>query len=286
MNFETVLTCLQDCIMLGKLMHASGHYQKKNEAALICDCIFAWRWRLCPFFVAQESLVIDGKREWSAFAMAAIAKSYGYSFKKLKYSSDGVRVQMLHNGQPIDEIEFGPTDAQKADLTRKDNYRKWDTRMYYARCLSNLCNDNAQEAFGGAVYTLGELDRDSSDVNIRIPSDPVTPALDLGGIPQAALPAPDAVVATVADATIALYATKSSDEIKQFVDNHGGSLTKEQKDTLRKAYSAAKAAEAKAKEAKAKLREQAAALQSETTEQPTGEDESTTLPTSEMPAPA
>lgn len=238
---------LQDAIVLGKFLHASGEYKSKNEAGLICDCIEAVKNDWDPFFVVRESQVVMGKRQWSAFGMAAIAKRHGYTFKQ-KITPTYATVTVLKDGVELDTATFTAEQAAKAGLDSKDLYRKFGEDLYFARSMSRICRRNCQEAFNGSVYALGEIEEVETDNEPR-------PALSSPHA-QAALPAPAAVVATVPDETVRFYAQKTHLEIRKFADDYGDALTDEQKSFLRAAF-VEKREKAKAeKEAKAKLKEQ------------------------------
>jgi len=74
-------------------------------------------------------------------------------------TDDGTTVEAWRADRPNEKHQFSFTmkDAEKAGLTRKDNYRKYGPAMYAARATSKAAKALFQETFLGLAYTADEL---------------------------------------------------------------------------------------------------------------------------------
>lgn len=151
---------------------------------------------------AMQSLrsihVIEGKPTLSADLIAALVKQRAdvCLFFRLVESTDHVATyDTQRRGEPSPtRMSFSMTDANRAGVTGKDNWRKYPAAMLRARCITALAR---------AVYpdlAMGLYDPDEVAVDVPAPADyTVTPEPAKSAAPQAA-PAPAVDAAEVYEA--------------------------------------------------------------------------------------
>lgn len=130
---------------------------------------------LSPMVAVNNVAVINGKPSLSTDAMHAIAKSNpaynGCEWVELTDKAAECILHVRHNGYTEDvRSRYTIEDAEKADLLKKDNWKKYPMRMLKHRCLSYALRDAFPELLSG-IYTTEEL---NGDDNIRDITPPQT----------------------------------------------------------------------------------------------------------------
>lgn len=101
--------------------------------------------------------VVDGKPTLSAEAMLALVRRAGHSVSG-EMSAERAKI----NGRRTDTgdamtVEFTWADAERAGLTRKDNWKTYPAAMLWARAVSQLCRVLFPDVLLGMAYVPEEL---------------------------------------------------------------------------------------------------------------------------------
>lgn len=112
---------------------------------------------LKPMTALQNISLINGKPTLSANLIGARLKNAGYKFKLKKYEEDEVIITFTNLDGIEQNISYTMKEASKAGNASKDNYKKYDKEMLYARCLSRGGRIVAPEVLAG-VYALEEFE--------------------------------------------------------------------------------------------------------------------------------
>lgn len=124
---------------------------------------------ISAFWAFQSMHVVDGKLGLAAELMRAMVIKAGHKFRVVERTADRAVVEIHRNDrdQPY-RAEFTSDDAKRAELTGKDNWRKYPKSMLVARATSIAVRDECPETLFGMVYTPDELgaetDRDGAPI--------------------------------------------------------------------------------------------------------------------------
>lgn len=96
---------------------------------------------------------------------AQIRRSKIYDYKIIEANEDLCTIEFWGVGrfgvdgwQKIGTETFTYAEAQKANLTKKDNYQRWRVDMLYARCMARGQRRHCPDATGVVVYVPEEMD--------------------------------------------------------------------------------------------------------------------------------
>lgn len=102
--------------------------------------------------------LIQGRPAISAHGRAAKMKAAGYSWKFLKFDTNGCQLQVFDKaGQPLGDSGFTLDDAKRMDLAEKDNWKKQPRNMLYCRAISNAQRWYAPEVLSAALASTEEV---------------------------------------------------------------------------------------------------------------------------------
>lgn len=158
-----------------------------------------------PFASVNGIHVIQGKPTIAANLMAAAVKGHArYDYRVRRMDNEVVEIEFFECGKSLGVESFTMDDAKAAQLTSKENWKKFPRNMLFARCMSNGVRFRCPDVFNGnAVYVpeeLGEDDDSVSDAQYHIVDDTedshVESPVDPGTITVA--DAPDDTAASVA----------------------------------------------------------------------------------------
>lgn len=121
-----------------------------------------------PFAAMRGINIINGNAEMSANLMAAKVKKHPkYDYRVTKWDNGGCTIafyEILKPGDPRDkwdelgESSFTQEDADRAQLSGGQNWRKFARNMFFARAMSNGVRIYTPDVFYGApIYVEGEI---------------------------------------------------------------------------------------------------------------------------------
>lgn len=144
------------------LAHAKGFVPKHllgDENSIAAAILTGLELGLGPMEAMRSIDVIEGRPSMSAELMLARAIRAGVKVKWLTASSDKTRqaLRLTREGE-THEHEFTAAEAQAAQLTGKDNWKKYMPAMLRARCISGAMRAFCPDVLGSGVYTPDELD--------------------------------------------------------------------------------------------------------------------------------
>jgi hypothetical protein len=104
---------------------------------------------------------VEGKVTLSADLMVALVKKHDECeyFRVVEATSERCIVETKRSGEEPTRMEWTMADAQRANLTGKDNWKKYPKSMLRARASSELCRAVYPDALMG-VYEPDELQRE------------------------------------------------------------------------------------------------------------------------------
>jgi hypothetical protein len=101
--------------------------------------------------------VVEGKPEISAEGMVALVRRAGHSMTgEVSPEAATVRGKRGDNGDEMD-YSFTQSDAKRADLAGKTNWRRYPSSMLWARAVSQLCRMLFPDVLLGMSYVAGEI---------------------------------------------------------------------------------------------------------------------------------
>lgn len=113
-----------------------------------------------PFASMRGIDIINGKLVPNASLTGALIKrnTNPYDYRVIENSDTVCKIEFYKGGQLIGTTTFTMEDAQRAQLTNKDNWRKFPRQMLLARALSEGARNHCPDVFMGAIYSPDELD--------------------------------------------------------------------------------------------------------------------------------
>lgn len=120
--------------------------------------LFCWEHGL-PLTAATNGLfVVNGKLAAMSNIMAAALRRHpDYDYEVVEATPTGATVAITRRGTEIGRASFTETDAKRAGLLNKDNWKNYPTDMYFARALSAAQRRYAPDVFMQPIYTPEEL---------------------------------------------------------------------------------------------------------------------------------
>lgn len=172
------LTSVNDLNVLTGIFVKSGYFTDAKDAPRAAVKILWGRDLGLPPTAAMSGInIIQGKPAIGATLMGAIIQRSGqFYYETLTLTDTECSIQFY---QKIDATwkscgppsTFTDTDAKKAGLAFKQNYRQYPRNMLFARALSNGARWYCPSVFGGPVYVPEELGAtvDSDDQVVTAP---------------------------------------------------------------------------------------------------------------------
>ena len=156
---------IDDLNSFGKIMHESGLFSDIRSASQAIVKIMAGKELGLGVFASMASLqIIKGNVTLSGNLLASKVKAsekYDYVIKHLENDGCIITFHQLKGDKEIllGESKFDESDAQRAGLLGKDNWKNYPRNMYFNRALSNgvrlYCPDIC---YGVSVYSPEEMD--------------------------------------------------------------------------------------------------------------------------------
>ncbi len=176
---------------MAKVMVESGFFSDVKQVAQAMVKIQAGREiGLAPFAAMSGIHVIQGKPVLGANLIATLVKNSGrYNYRVKQADNTACVLVWYEGGAAVGESSFTMTEAQAAQLTGKDNWKKYTSDMLFARALTRGARRYAPGIFGGApIYTPDEMGVETDEDGAIIPGEVVNVTT---GNPAAATPPDD-----------------------------------------------------------------------------------------------
>lgn len=168
-----------------------------------------------PLSAANTGLyVVNGRMEAMGNIIAAqIRRHPDYDYRIVSLNDAGCTIEILRHGEPVGQVTFDESHAQRAGLMGKDNYQKYPDDMFFNRAISKAYKRFAPDIFSMPVYVRGEISGDPWEIVDAepVPVDPEDPAVTMDDLlaefgaeaiitaNDGKIPATDAEVAEVAE---------------------------------------------------------------------------------------
>lgn len=159
-----VLQSFDDVERAAKAMSASGFFPDSKEFAKAVVKVLAGRELGFGAFASMSGVaVIQGKPVVGANLTAAAIKQTGkYNYRVVKHTDQECEIAFYEGSIKPDNCvgisRFTMDDAKAANLTTKDNWKKYPRNMLFARAISNGQKWYAPDVYNGVtVYTPDEL---------------------------------------------------------------------------------------------------------------------------------
>jgi hypothetical protein len=113
-----------------------------------------------PFASMRGFDIIQGKLAPGAALTGALIKrnTNPYDYRVIENTDTVCKIEFYKGGQLIGTTVFTMEDATRAQLTGKDNWRKFPRQMLLARALSEGARNHCPDVFMGAIYSPDELE--------------------------------------------------------------------------------------------------------------------------------
>lgn len=118
---------------------------------------------LHPMAAINGIYIIEGKASMSANLMSAVVRAKGFKLRVVTEGDWGPTFKATASIVRPDDPDFTysvtwtEAKAKRADLTGKDNWRKYPEAMAKARAISEVIREGATDALNGLVYSPEEL---------------------------------------------------------------------------------------------------------------------------------
>jgi hypothetical protein len=155
-----IIRTMDDAERAARAMSASGFFSdSKTAAQAVVKILAGSELGFGPFASMTGVAIIQGKPAIGANLMAAAVKRTGkYNYRVTKNTDKEVEITFFEGGQEIGKSSFTWEDATKAQLSGKDNWKKYPRNMLFARALSNGIRWFTPDIYNGAtVYTPDEM---------------------------------------------------------------------------------------------------------------------------------
>jgi hypothetical protein len=118
---------------------------------------------LHPMAAINGIFIIEGKASMSANLMSAVVRGKGYTLRVVTEGEWGPTFKAVATLIRPDDpeftyrVEWTEAKAKRAELTGKDNWKKYPESMAKARAISEVIREGATDALNGIGYTPEEL---------------------------------------------------------------------------------------------------------------------------------
>jgi hypothetical protein len=166
---------LETLYRLAKAMSMSGFFKDARDAEkALAKLVFGRDLGVSATAALTQIHIIEGKPEISANLQAQMLRRAGYDFRVV--TPDELRdteceIVAFRSGEEVGREKFTMKDAQRADLAKKDVWRKYPRNMLWARAMSNVVAFHCPEVTQGIrVYAEGEVRDAPHEVDEPTPS--------------------------------------------------------------------------------------------------------------------
>ncbi len=163
---------LDDIMSLAEAMIKSQYFKDiKDVAQAVIKIQAGQEIGIGPIASINNLYIQKGRVCMMAVVMSAKVKGSGkYNYKVIEHSEKSCTIEFFENGESVGVSEFFESDAKRAGLLNKDNWKSYPRNMYFSRAISNGARWYCPDLFNGqAVYTPEELDSDEPEFIIENP---------------------------------------------------------------------------------------------------------------------
>lgn len=150
-----------EVLLTAQAMADSGYFKDARDASQTLVKILAGaEMGLGPFASNSGIHIIQGKPVLGANLMATcVANDPRYSYRVLECDNIHAAIEFYENGAAVGVATYDSSDAERAGLLNKDNWKRNPSDMYFARAMSRGVRRYCPGIFGGTVaYVPDELD--------------------------------------------------------------------------------------------------------------------------------
>jgi hypothetical protein len=174
-----IIRTMDDAERAARAMAGSGFFTDAKQAnQAVVKILAGSELGFGPFASMVGVSIIQGKPAVGANLMAAALKRTGkYNYRVTKNTEKEVEITFFEGKEEIGKSSFTWSDAEKAGLTNKDNWKRYPRNMLFARALSNGIRWFTPDIYNGAtVYTPDEMGAvtDEEGNVIEVKAEPVT----------------------------------------------------------------------------------------------------------------
>ncbi len=159
----------------------SGFFKDvQSEAQAIVKVMAGAELGLPPFASMSGISIIQGKPVLGANLIATLVKNDPrYDYRPVEHTDTACIIEWKEGGKVVGQSSFTWEEAARAQLTGKDNWKKYPSDMLFARAISRGARRFSPGIFGGSpIYTPDELgaevDEDGNVLEGEIIRQPVT----------------------------------------------------------------------------------------------------------------
>lgn len=155
-----IIHTMDDAERAARAMSASGFFADTKQASqAIVKILAGQELGFGPFASMTGVHIIQNKPVLAANLMAAAVKRTGkYNYRVTTQTEKECVITWFENGQEVGKSSFTIQEAERAGLTRKDNWKNYPSDMLFARAISRGQKRYAPDIFNGAtVYTPDEM---------------------------------------------------------------------------------------------------------------------------------
>lgn len=153
---------LADVQKLGDIFKKSGYFKGiADEAQAITKILYGYELGFTPVVSMMGIYIVDGKPCLSGNLLGALVKRSGkYDYRIIKSTNDECSIQFMdgRTGEPLGPpYEFTLKDAMLAQLTGKENWKKYPKAMLFNRCLSAGVRMYCPDISAAPIYVPEEM---------------------------------------------------------------------------------------------------------------------------------
>lgn len=153
----TSVTIADPAISMANLFFDSGLFPNaKNVAGVFTIVEYGKEVGIPPVVALQNISIVKGKLCMHGQAMLALVRKHGVEVKIIEEQDDGCKINFKRDGQEYDAW-FLESDAKRADLLGKDNWKMYPRDMYKWRAVAKGCRFIAPDVLGG-IYLPEEIE--------------------------------------------------------------------------------------------------------------------------------
>lgn len=174
---------LKEPMIVGEVFVKSGLFPDvKSQAQAVVKILAGKELGLTPFQSMSGIYFVGGRMALQSNIMSGLVKkSKNYDFTVTRITDEGCDIDFFdisdkENKVKLGSSSFGKTDAAKAGLINKENYKNYPRNMYYARALSNGAKWFTPDAIMG-YHSVEEL-QDTEPEQLPVKS---TVTIDIDG---------------------------------------------------------------------------------------------------------
>lgn len=160
MTNSLIVRTMDDAERAAKAMSASGFFaDSKSAAQAVVKILAGSELGFGPFASMTGVHIIQNRPTLAANLIAAAVKRSGkYNYRVIEHTDKICSIDFYEGADRVGNSTYTWQEAVAAQLTSKDNWKKFPRNMLFARAISNGQKWYAPDAFNGAtVYTPDEL---------------------------------------------------------------------------------------------------------------------------------